>query len=171
MAEKDDLKRKMLAALLATRPGNALSKGAKSVGNYLANRPMPTQPEIAPNALGGLLAYPRPATTYLTPDQEARFRQWMKAIGHTQEAGYAVDRSFNGENYDYRGYFQKYGPAVLGQGQHLTDEFKLPSHPTFSNESVYAAGPNRDYAGSWTGEVYTPSPLQFIRGKRRFLSR
>jgi hypothetical protein len=117
-----------------------------------------------------MLPFPGAQTAYLRPDEEAMYRAWMLAIGHTRDRGYAVKPDFSGENYDYRGFFKKYGPVRLSEGQHLTDEFKLPSHPTFSNESVYAAGQGAPFAGSWKGEVYTPSPAQFVRGKRRFLS-
>ena len=88
---------------------------------------------------------------------EAAYRDWMRAIGHTKEAGYFVDDNFNGTNYDYRGYFKKYGPVLLSEGQHLTDEFKLPSHPTFSVESIYATGENKKKAGRWEGETYIPA--------------
>ena len=42
--------------------------------------------------------------------------------------------------YDMKGYVEKYGlPAdyIAGKG-HLTDEFKLPHHITFSDESRYS---------------------------------
>jgi len=41
-------------------------------------------------------------------------------------------------DYDYAGYIAKYGVPDQSKGQHLTDEFKLPNHPTFSNESKYS---------------------------------
>lgn len=93
----------------------------------------------------------------------------MNAIGHTREAGYAVDPNFTGNDYDYRGYFAKYGPVQLGEGQHLTDEFKMPSHPTFSNESQYGqpGTPGAPYAGSWKGEEYTPSLVRYFMGIRK----
>jgi hypothetical protein len=42
-------------------------------------------------------------------------------------------------DYNLVGYLKKYGQPDQSKGQHLTDEFKLPEHPTFSNESIYSA--------------------------------
>jgi hypothetical protein len=92
--------------------------------------------------------------TQLDPGQEKAYRVWMNKIGHTKAAGYRVDDSFSGSDYDYRGFFKKNGPVSLGQGQHLTDEFKKPAHETFSNESQYAVGENAARAGRWEGETF-----------------
>jgi len=43
-----------------------------------------------------------------------------------------------GAGYDLGGYIEKYGVPDQSQGQHLTDEFKLPHHITFSSESKYS---------------------------------
>lgn len=114
------------------------------------------------------LPYPSVQATYLKPNQEAMYRSWLESIGHTQQNGYALDARYNGNDYDYRGFFAKYGPVDVRNGQHFTDEFKLPNHSTFSNESVYATGRAAPFAGSWQGSTYTPSPAQFVRGKRKF---
>lgn len=95
--------------------------------------------------------------TQLDPTQEKGYRVWMNKIGHTKAAGYRVNDDFTGEDYDYRGFFAKNGPVSLGQGQHLTDEFKKPAHETFSNESKYAVGENAAKAGSWDGENFKPA--------------
>lgn len=150
----DDQRGKMLAALLAGKalPQNALSRS-----------------EVPRNALMNAL-YPPPQarTAYLPPDQEAQYRAWMLSIGQAPGSGYNVDSSWNGTDYDYRGFFTKYGPADIRNGQHFTDEFKLPNHPTFSNESTYALGRAAPYAGSWEGNTFMPSPLGLLRGKRKF---
>ncbi len=57
--------------------------------------------------------------------------------------------------YDYAGYTKKYGPPDQSKGQHLTDEFKLPGHITFSDESIYSnpqqqGGMWRPVMGKWT---------------------
>lgn len=93
--------------------------------------------------------------TKLPSQQEQEFQQWMDRIGHTKEKGFNVTSGFNGIDYDYRGYFKKYGGKDIGQNEHLTDEFKKPSHPTFSNESQYSTPENP--GGSWNGDIYTPS--------------
>ena len=40
-------------------------------------------------------------------------------------------------DYDYAGYIAKYGKPDQSKGQHLTDEYKLPNHITFSDQSRY----------------------------------
>lgn len=102
-----------------------------------------------------------PQTTQLSPDDERAFRAWMSAIGHTPQAGYNVGTDFSGKDYDYRGFFQKYGHTALESGQHLTDEFKLPNHPTFSDESVYFNEKTKPFAGFWkqNGKRWTFVPF------------
>jgi hypothetical protein len=51
--------------------------------------------------------------------------------------------------YDTAGYVAKYGQPYQKKGQHLTDEFKLPNHYTFSTESRYS-NPTRQ-GGEWSG--------------------
>lgn len=41
-------------------------------------------------------------------------------------------------DYDYTGYIAKYDIPDQSKGQHLTDEFKLPEHITFSTGSRYS---------------------------------
>lgn len=40
-------------------------------------------------------------------------------------------------DYDYAGYISKHGKPDQSKGQHLTDEYKLPNHITFSDQSRY----------------------------------
>jgi len=42
------------------------------------------------------------------------------------------------QDYDMEGYITKYGKPDQSKGQHLTDEFKLPHHITFSVDSKYS---------------------------------
>lgn len=51
-----------------------------------------------------------------------------------------MDKPLNDEpvDYDYDGYIAKYGEPDQSKGQHLTDEFKLPNHITFSKDSKYS---------------------------------
>jgi hypothetical protein len=51
-------------------------------------------------------------------------------------------------DYDIEGYRKKYGEPDQSKGQHLTDEFKLPNHMTFSSQSKYS-NPNRP-GGDWS---------------------
>jgi len=41
-------------------------------------------------------------------------------------------------------------------GAHMTDKYKLPNHPTFSNESMYFNKSNKDSAGYWQDNMYIP---------------
>ena len=78
-------------------------------------------------------------TTELPLNQEIAF-QMEKA-----NSPFAND---SGIDYDYRGFYKKYGNLnPQATNGHLTDEFKLPNHPTFSVESKYY---NRQpYAVDW----------------------
>jgi hypothetical protein len=58
------------------------------------------------------------------------------------------------KDYDMDGYVAKYGQPDQSKGQHLTDEFKLPNHITFSDESKYSTketpgGQWKDEDGKW----------------------
>lgn len=64
--------------------------------------------------------------TYLAPDKEAAYKKWSKDQGRERDT----------HDYDLRGYYQENGPVDLGKA-HLTDKFKKPNHPAFSNESQY----------------------------------
>jgi hypothetical protein len=76
-------------------------------------------------------------------------------------------------DYDMTGYVKKYGQPDQSKGQHLTDEFKLPNHITFSKDSSYSKPGQEggDWAknpdGSWTFYAseynlknYSPEQLQ-----------
>ena len=64
-------------------------------------------------------------------------------------------------DYDMEGYIKKYGVPDQSKGQHLTDEFKLPNHITFSSDSMYHS--DKTPGGVWEkiGKQwqYTPSPF------------
>ena len=66
----------------------------------------------------------------------------------------------NEPDYDMPGYIIKYGVPDQSKGQHLTDEFKLPNHITFSDDSIYHSDETpggkwrKESGGQWS---YTPS--------------
>ncbi len=97
-----------------------------------------------------------PKATQLDAPQEEAYRTWLRKIGQTPGSGYNVDSAWTGTDYDYRGFFKKNGAVDVQRGQHFTDEFKLPNHPTFSVESVYATGDDLAKAGKWEGEKFVP---------------
>jgi hypothetical protein len=66
------------------------------------------------------------------------------------------------EDYDLAGYIAKYGVPDQSKGQHLTDEFKMPNHMTFSDESMYSnpttQGGHWDQGGQ---NLYSFTPSQY----------
>lgn len=79
--------------------------------------------------MAGLYDY---LTTKLTPQEETAF------FLEKANSPFAKD---SGVDYDYRGFYKKYGNLTpQATNGHLTDEFKLPNHPTFSIESKYYTG-------------------------------
>jgi hypothetical protein len=72
-------------------------------------------------------------------------------------------------DYDVQGFF-KAGETL--RGGHGTDKYKKPSHPTFSNESIYSGSPSPNggqyIGGQWGREgdrdTYTPHQSQFDNG-------
>lgn len=67
-------------------------------------------------------------------------------------------------DYDLSGYLDKYKTLPdQSQGQHLTDEFKLPNHITFSTDSIYS---NKNTpGGTWSKDdlnVWHYKPSDFV---------
>ena len=81
--------------------------------------------------------------TKLSPSNEAKFQAWKKV--------YAPRDS--GHDYDLRGAF-KAGVKPDPRTGHWPDTFKLPNHPTFSDESQYAKYGN---PGHWNGDTFVPA--------------
>lgn len=87
--------------------------------------------------------------TKLTPEQETQFQDW-KTKNAPQDSG---------EDYDLRGAF-KAGIVADPETGHMPDRWKKPNHPTFSVESRYAEGANKELAGTWDkdGNFIPPEP-------------
>lgn len=85
--------------------------------------------------------------TPLSPEQEELFHDWaLKGGKDPRQETY---------DYDLRGYYALTDGAPLGSG-HLTDQFKKPNHPTFSEESIYH-GKDGNYGGHWDdNKTFTP---------------
>lgn len=77
--------------------------------------------------------------TTLSPEETAQFDLWAND----------QPRNIDNEKYDYdiQGWWKDNPKANLNDG-HLTDKFKKPNHPTFSNESQYH-GKNGLEGGVW----------------------
>jgi hypothetical protein len=86
------------------------------------------------------------------------FRQWA------QQQSKATGRNVANDVYDYdlRGWWAQNQGAALSGGGHLTDQFKKPNHPTFSDQSQYH-GVNGMQGGQWQTQPngsysFTPGP-------------
>ena len=87
--------------------------------------------------------FPDPSHPTLSPDKRKEFTDWLKEP--TQKTGRDVSKDLY--DYDLAGWYGKNGPQDL-TGAHLTDEYKKPNHPTFSNQSVYN-GVDGYQGGNW----------------------
>jgi hypothetical protein len=93
--------------------------------------------------------------TPLTPEEQKGYLQWLAQL--TQKQG--RDVSGDVRDYDMQGAYK--AGVQQGENGHFTDQFKKPSHPTFSTESQYS-GKNGNVGGTWkdlgNGKwEYTPS--------------
>ncbi len=93
--------------------------------------------------------------TSLDPSMEAKFQQWKATL---------PTRLQSDSDYDLRGFFRKNPNWSLDQPDaHMTDEFKLPNHPTFSNESRNFNPETKHLAGKWNGDVFVPFDSRYKR--------
>ncbi len=83
--------------------------------------------------------------------KDLNFQKWYKK--NTVEGRKGLPYSDKGD-YDYYSYFKDNGHILHAEGQHFFDTYKRPSHPTFSNESIYSTPENP--GGSWEGENFQP---------------
>lgn len=88
------------------------------------------------------------------------FEKWYAKTSNALD----IDPNYNSplHYYDYKGFYNKYGDVDMTKGQHFTDEFKRPGHPTFSNQSKYSN--TTTPGGDWTqmddkSFMFTHSPL------------
>lgn len=96
---------------------------------------------------------PMPTGTQLSPDEETSYQQWKTTL--PERLRYEGD-------YDLRGFYRQNPKFNVDQpDQHMTDEFKLPNHQTFSDESRYYNPSTARFGGHWTGDKYTPNSLQY----------
>lgn len=83
--------------------------------------------------------------TKLNDVEEEQFKSWKKQNAPED----------SGADYDLRGAF-KGGEAKDPDTGHWKDKYKKPNHPSFSDESQYATGAQRDRAGHWVEGVFVP---------------
>ena len=89
--------------------------------------------------------------TPLTASQETAYQAWRATLPKPLQ--------YEGD-YDLRGYWLDPETVKTGvkDGQHFTDRYKKPNHPTFSMESKYAVGDDMKRAGRWIGDRYVENP-------------
>lgn len=78
--------------------------------------------------------------TKLSPQQELRYQAWRSKLPRNLQ--------YEG-NYDLRGLYNENPNVQPSQNLHFTDKYKLPNHPTFSDESKYFNEKTKDQAGRW----------------------
>jgi hypothetical protein len=69
-------------------------------------------------------------------------------------------------DYDMAGYIAKYGVPDQTNGKHLTDEFKLPNHITFSTDSKYSTPETPGGVWDKRGELWHYTPSDFVIKKQ-----
>jgi hypothetical protein len=100
--------------------------------------------------------YTNTYNTQLTPAEEHLFQKWVADTSKIQGRDITRDLA----DYDIRGHFRELGGRVLKPGEHGTDRYKKPNHPTFSDESIYST-PLRQ-GGSWRGSKFYASPMNLV---------
>lgn len=86
------------------------------------------------------------------------FSEWVKLMKDKYP-----DIEFNSDKagYDYETYYKNHYNEAWNQYsnlKHFPDTYKLPNHPTFSNESIYSRGPVM--GGKWNSDnTFTPSVI------------
>lgn len=97
--------------------------------------------------------------SYIAEQDEPKYQEWLAKQR-------AAGQNVSDKDYDMRGFWLS-GQAQAANG-HYTDEFKKPSHPTFSNESKYSGANEGEIAGgSWTppavegGKDWTFKPSEY----------
>lgn len=114
-------------------------------------------------------AVSQPFGTALSPSDETSYQQWRSTAN--AQSGHDIESP----DYDMRGFWKS--GAAQGSNGHFPDTYKLPSHPTFSDESIYS-GKGGNQGGHWeqsgSGWTFTPGPTNISNGldkTREYLKR
>lgn len=78
--------------------------------------------------------------TKLSPKEEIAYQKWRSALPKPLQ--------YEGD-YDLRGLYKANPNSKPSPNLHFPDTFKLPNHPTFSNESIYFNPATKNSAGRW----------------------
>ena len=99
-------------------------------------------------AMGGPVRNNKRYTTALTDNEEKQFQDWYSKVAKHKNLNPNPDA--DGQNYDYRGYWKNEDrDYILGSNPnaHFPDKYKQPTHPTFSNGSIYSN--DKTPGGTW----------------------
>jgi hypothetical protein len=88
---------------------------------------------------------------------DSNFQNWYKNNTLEGKKGVPYDST---QSYDYYSFYKNNGKGSIEN--HFPDTFKRPSHPTFSNESIYSTPENP--GGSWEGENYSRPEQGLAKG-------
>jgi hypothetical protein len=78
--------------------------------------------------------------TKLAADQEKKYQQWKTRLPKNLQ--------YEGD-YDLRGLWKENPNTQPSGNLHFPDKYKLPNHPTFSDESIYFNQNTKDKGGHW----------------------
>lgn len=96
--------------------------------------------------------------TRLNPNQDSLYQLWRSKL--------PTNLQYEG-NYDLKRMWLENPGTRPTANMHFPDRYKLPNHPTFSNESMYFNAGNQYMAGRWqetdSSWNYTPYNPQFKR--------
>lgn len=102
--------------------------------------------------------------TKLSKEGEKQFEEWFSK---SKNDG-VIHPNDNGNDYDFRGFWKNIvnsdNKNEYNSDNHFPDTYKKPNHETFSNESKYAKGKLKEYAGKWEND-------KFINSKKKFNER
>lgn len=92
-------------------------------------------------------------TTKLTDNEERQFQNWYGRVAKYK--GLNPNPDAVGQDYDYRGYWKNEDREIIFNNKkgHFTDKYKQPTHPTFSNQSMYSNSTTP--GGEWVKEKGT----------------
>lgn len=96
----------------------------------------------------------RKYTTILTVNEEKQFKDWYSKVAKHKNLNPNPDA--DGQDYDYRGYWKNEDKDdILGSNPnaHFPDKYKQPTHPTFSNGSIYSN--DKTPGGTWVRDKGT----------------
>ena len=101
---------------------------------------MPISPSILNVSKTNVVDLNTIAPTKLTAAEQVEFEKWKSKLPtNLQHEG----------DYDLKGLWKSNPNVKPSANLHFPDTYKLPNHPTFSDESIYFNPNTKKYAGKW----------------------